>query len=290
MVERKLRAGPKHTGLVSSKKRVSKPASLRAADLSRFEEDAGDYHSSGDEEASGSGTKLRINEKAYLNDASGTTAIPGREEDAREGELEEEEAAQDADAEDSVGSSDEESSGGEGTASRPGNPAFSRAFTKIMQGRITDDAPGPILAARKQLLARKLEKEEEEEHFAKRAAKKERLQAREVGHRGVPKHSDPAERLLLKVATKGDAASMSRAAFLSELRGAAAVTANRQQPQQEQQQPLQSEGAKGDGGWAVLQPDFMHGPSKASTWDHPQDEEENEDAMALGGGSSSDDS
>ncbi|XP_031485148.1 uncharacterized protein LOC116254144 isoform X2 [Nymphaea colorata] len=83
-----------------------------------------------------------------------------------------------------------------------GSHAFQRAFLKIMQKNQSSDLLGPVLSGLKNLIAKKLS-EEEEEQKVKVVAKKERQLIAEKGHVKPEKFLDSREKFLVSVATKG---------------------------------------------------------------------------------------
>lgn len=128
----------------------------------------------------------------------------------------------DADMEESGGSSDDEredghdegsgkeNSEGEETGKiQPGVPRFAEgckgfrmAFKAIMKKSKEDDTLGPILSAKKHLVAKKLA-EEEAERTVRGQAKREKHLVAEKGHVKPANYLDTHEKFLIGVATKG---------------------------------------------------------------------------------------
>ncbi|XP_049933721.1 uncharacterized protein LOC116254144 isoform X1 [Nymphaea colorata] len=181
-----------------------------------------------------------------------------------------------------------------------GSHAFQRAFLKIMQKNQSSDLLGPVLSGLKNLIAKKLS-EEEEEQKVKVVAKKERQLIAEKGHVKPEKFLDSREKFLVSVATKGvvklfnavnkaqvahksmnnskskdarEASKRSKETFLTELRNASmpttynpsavdTVTGGKNLPKENASEP----------GWAILRDSYMLTNPKLKDWDKMQDTE-----------------
>ncbi|XP_059075959.1 uncharacterized protein LOC131061134 isoform X2 [Cryptomeria japonica] len=184
-----------------------------------------------------------------------------------------------------------------------GSNAFCAAFAKIMEKKVADDALGPVLSAHKKLIAKKLD-EEANELKAKSEAKKEKRLIREKGHVKPENFLDGKEKSLIRLATKGVvklfnavskaqsvqnafdvskskeakvATKESKAAFLSELRGASSSVKPGQISSMKTPSKLIAEAkneqnnATKEPRWAPLRDDFMLTSSKLKDWDKMPD-------------------
>ncbi|XP_031494469.1 uncharacterized protein LOC116260346 [Nymphaea colorata] len=179
-----------------------------------------------------------------------------------------------------------------------GSHAFRRAFLKIMQKNQSSDLLGPVLSGLKNLIAKKLS-EEEEEQKVKVVAKKERHLIAEKGHVKPEKFLDSREKFLVSVATKGvvklfnavnkaqvahksmsnskskdarEAGKRSKETFLTELRNASmpttynpsavnTVTEGKNLPKENASEP----------GWSILRDSYMLTNPKLKDWNKMQD-------------------
>eukprot|EP01018_Ginkgo_biloba_P020198 Gb_04480 [translate_table: standard] len=213
-----------------------------------------------------------------------------------------------------AGSSEEEEEMDDGSGSdgeqrgnkfAEGSNAFRAAFSKIMEKKVADDALGPVLSAHKKLIAKKLD-EEANELKVKSEAKKEKRLLREKGHVKPENFLDAKEKSLIRLATKGvvklfnavskaqsvqtgydisksqgakAAKKESKAAFLSELRGAS-ISSSSKPAQFSSVTALSSSNMEVKNGqrdslneprWAALRDDFMLTSSRLKDWDKMQD-------------------
>ncbi|KAJ7199498.1 hypothetical protein O6H91_Y498200 [Diphasiastrum complanatum] len=223
-------------------------------------------------------------------------AMQSEDESEHDGYLAEEEE-DDEDANDSEG---DDANGDTGVHNGGLPSAFGRAFGKIMKKPIpTHDTMGPVLAAQKHLIAKKLE-EESNSQQVKSQSRKQKRALREVGHVLPQSYIDTKEIQLIRLATKGvvtlfnavnkaqrvqanlvessgrtskGAVKQSKAAFLAELRGLTAGGTKTSSHAATDPVTNENENKRRDvvsgekPGWTVLQDNFMLGRSTLKEWD-----------------------
>ncbi|XP_010547191.1 PREDICTED: RRP15-like protein [Tarenaya hassleriana] len=189
---RKRRVGKKKGG--KAKKLKALPGSAEKVKITTkmkklFQKRAREYNSDDDDE----NDELDDAMEHEVGDSSGDEREDDEDEDEDEG----------------LGEGDSEEEAKENEKIQPGitrlaegSKGFRLAFRAIMKKSKEDDTLGPILAAKKHLVAKKLA-EEEAERKVKGQAKREKHLVAEKGHVKPANYLDSHEKFLIGVATKG---------------------------------------------------------------------------------------